>query len=122
MARKLSQKKAKRAFKAFVESEERQQTPEEKRANAWFPIHIKSVMENKDNICYENGVKTGESLLQVFGFSASEAWDFEKGLKLFYSGVVNGIEKAEAEAKANTEQTPSKPVPTQESEEAEPSK
>ena len=43
----------------FVESQEREQTPEEKRENAWFPIHIKSVMENKDNICYENGLKTG---------------------------------------------------------------
>lgn len=108
MARKLSQKKAKRAFKAFVESEERQQTPEQKRDNAWFPMHIKSIMENKDNVCYENGVKTGESLRKMFGFSASDAWDFEKGLKLFYSGVVNGIEKAEAEAmhKGEEDETP----------------
>lgn len=104
MAKKLSQKKAKRAFKAFVESEERQQTEEEKRNNAWFPVHIKSVMENKDNVCYENGLKTGESILKVFGFSASEAWDFEKGLKLFYSGVVNGIQKAEAEQKAKVDE------------------
>ena len=95
--KKISEAKKKKAFKAFMQSEENQQTPEQKRENAWFPIHIKSVMENKDNVCYENGVKTGESLLKLFGFTVSEAWDFEMGLKLFYSGVVNGIQKAETE-------------------------
>lgn len=97
MAKELSQKKAKKAFDAFVKSEEAQQTDAEKRENAWFPIHIKSVMENKDNICYENGLKTGESLVKVFGFDTSDAWKFSEGLKLFYSGVVNAIEKLEAE-------------------------
>ena len=97
MAKKLSQKKAKKVFDAFVKSEEVQQTDAEKRENAWFPIHIKSVMENKDNICYENGLKTGESIVKVFGFSMSDAWHFAEGLKLFYSGVVNAIEKMEAE-------------------------
>ena len=102
--RKKTETRVRDAVKAFVESQEREQTPEEKRENAWFPIHIKSVMENKDNICYENGVKTGESIVKVFGFSVSDAWHFAEGLKLFYSGVVNAIEKLEA----NTEQTPSK--------------
>ena len=95
--KKLAEEKKKKAFKAFMESEERQQTPEEKRENAWFPMHIKSIMQNEDNVCYENGVKTGESLLKLFGFTVSEAWNFEKGLKMFYSGVVNGIQKAETE-------------------------
>lgn len=97
MAKKLSQKKAKKAFDAFIKSEESQQTDEQKRENAWFPIHIKSVMENKDNICYENGVKTGEGLIKAFGFEFSDAWHFTEGLKLFYSGVVNAIERMEAE-------------------------
>ena len=104
MAKKTTESRVQKAVKAFVESEERQQTPQEKRENAWFPIHIKSVMENKDNICYENGVKTGESIVKTFGFSVSDAWHFAEGLKLFYSGVVNAIEKLEA----NTEQTPIK--------------
>ena len=106
MARKKTSERVRNAVKAFVESQEREQTPEEKRENAWFPIHIKSVMENKDNICYDNGVKTGESIVKMFGFSVSDAWHFAEGLKLFYSGVVKAIEKLEAEAK--TEQTPSK--------------
>ena len=97
MAKKLSDKKAKRAFKAFVDSEERQQTPEQKRANAWFPMHIQSIINNLDNICYDNGLKTGEGLVKAFGFTISEAWKFADGLKLFYSGVVNAIEKTEAE-------------------------
>ena len=97
MARKLSDAKAKKAMKAFVKSEEAQQTPEQKREYAWFPIHIKSVMENKDNICYDNGLKTGESIVKVFGFSISDAWKFEDGLRLFYVGVVNAIEKLEKE-------------------------
>jgi len=97
MAKKLSQKKAKKAFDAFIKSEESQQTDEQKRENAWFPIHIKSVMENKDNICYNNGLKTGESIVKLFGFSMSDASHFAEGLKLFYSGVVNAIEKMEAE-------------------------
>lgn len=96
---KKTEERVRKAVKAFVESEERQQTPEEKRKNAWFPIHIKSVMENKDNICYDNGLKTGESIVKVFGFSVSDAWHFAEGLKLFYSGVVNAIEKMEAEPK-----------------------
>lgn len=94
---KKTEERVRNAVKAFVESQEREQTPEEKRENAWFPIHIKSVMENKDNICYENGLKTGESIVKVFGFSVSDAWHFAEGLKLFYSGVVNAIEKMEAE-------------------------
>lgn len=97
MAKKTTESRVQKAVKAFVESEERQQTPEEKRENAWFPMHIKSIMENKDNICYENGVKTGESIVKVFGFSVSDAWHFAEGLKLFYSGVVNAIEKLEKE-------------------------
>lgn len=97
MEKKLSQKKAKKAFDAFIKSEEAQQTDEQKRENAWFPIHIKSVMENKDNVCYENGFKTGESIVKTFGFSMSDAWHFAEGLKLFYSGVVNAIEKLEKE-------------------------
>lgn len=96
---KKTEERVRKAVKAFVESEERQQTPEEKRKNAWFPIHINSVMENKDNICYDNGLKTGESIVKVFGFSVSDAWHFAEGLKLFYSGVVNAIEKMEAEPK-----------------------
>ena len=94
---KKTEERVRNAVKAFVESQEREQTPEEKRENAWFPIHIKSVMENNDNICYENGLKTGESIVKVFGFSVSDAWHFAEGLKLFYSGVVNAIEKMEAE-------------------------
>ena len=97
MAKRLSDEKAKKAMKAFVKSEEAQQTPEQKREYAWFPIHIKSVIENKDNICYENGVKTGESLIKAFGFEFSDAWHFTEGLKLFYSGVVNAIERMESE-------------------------
>lgn len=97
MARKTTEQRVRKAVEAFVKSEEAQQTPEQKRENAWFPIHIKSVMENKDNICYENGVKTGESLIKAFGFSFSDAWHFTEGLKLFYSGVVNAIERMEAE-------------------------
>ena len=106
MAKRLSDAKAKKAMKAFVKSEEAQQTPEQKREYAWFPIHIKSVMENKDNVCYENGLKTGESIVKMFGFSVSDAWHFAEGLKLFYAGVVNAIERMEAEA--STEQAPSK--------------
>ena len=97
MARKTTEQRVRKAVEAFVKSEERQQTPEQRRENAWFPIHIKSVMENKDNICYENGVKTGESLIKAFGFDFSDAWHFADGLKLFYSGVVNAIEKMETE-------------------------
>lgn len=97
MAKKTTESRVQKAVKAFVESEERQQTPEEKRKNAWFPIHIASVIENKDNICYENGLKTGESIIKLFGFDISDAWKFSEGLKLFYSGVVNAIEKLEAE-------------------------
>lgn len=97
MARRLSDAKAKRAMKAFVESEEAQQTPEQRREYAWFPIHIMSVIENRDNVCYENGVKTGESLIKAFGFDFSDAWHFTEGLKLFYAGVVNAIERLEAE-------------------------
>lgn len=97
MAKKLSKTKAQKAMKAFIESEERQQSPEEKRKNAWFPMHIQSIIDNRDNICYENGVKTGESLIKAFGFGFSDAWHFTEGLKLFYSGVVNAIEKMEAE-------------------------
>lgn len=103
MAKKTTESRVQKAVKAFVESEERQQTPEEKRANAWFPIHIASVIENKDNICYENGLKTGESLVKVFGFDTSDAWKFSEGLKLFYSGVVNAIEKLEAEPTKESE-------------------
>lgn len=105
MAKKLTKAKAKKAFKAFVDSEERQQTAEQKRENAWFPMHIKSIMEDKDNICYLNGERTGESLIKAFDFSISEAWAFERGLKQFYAGVVNAIERLEAE-KANAEQNP----------------
>jgi hypothetical protein len=105
MAKKTSDR-VRSAVKAYVESQEREQTPEEKRENAWFPIHIKSVMENKGNICYENGLKTGESLMKAFGFEFSDAWHFAEGLKLFYAGVVNAIERMEAEPKP--EQTPSK--------------
>ena len=101
--KKLTQKRAEKAMKAFVKSEEAQQTPEQKREYAWFPIHIKSVMENKDNICYDNGLKTGESIVKVFGFSVSDDWHFAEGLKLFYSGVVNAIEKLEAEPKIDGE-------------------
>lgn len=97
MAKKLTEKKAKRAMKAFVESEERQQTPEQRREYAWFPMHIKSIIENHDNECYKNGEKTGESIIKVFGFSVSDAWKFADGLKLFYSGVVNAVERVEAE-------------------------
>lgn len=97
MAKKLSKAKEKKAMKAFIESEERQQSPEEKRKNAWFPMHIQSIIDNKDNICYENGVKTGEGLVKGFSFTISEAWKFAEGLKLFYSGVVNAIERMEAE-------------------------
>lgn len=97
MAKRLSKAKAKKAMKAFIESEERQQSPEEKRKNAWFPMHIQSIIDNKDNICYENGRKTGEGLVKGFSFTISEAWKFAEGLKLFYSGVVNAIEKTEAE-------------------------
>lgn len=96
MAKKTSDR-VRSAVKAYVESQEREQTPEEKRENAWFPIHIKSVMENKDNICYENGLKTGESLIKAFGFEFSDAWHFAEGLKLFYAGVVNAIERMESE-------------------------
>ena len=85
-------------MKAFVESEERQQTPEQKREAAWFPMHIKSIMEDKDNVCYTNGVKTGRSIVEAFGWDTSDAHKFAKGLKLFYSGVVNAIEAMEAEA------------------------
>lgn len=104
MAKKLSDKKAKRAFKAFVDSEERQQTDEEKRNNAWFPMHIKSIMEDKDNVCYTNGVKTGRSIIEAFGWDTSDAHKFAKGLKLFYSGVVNAIEAMEAEAMHKSEE------------------
>lgn len=97
MAKRLSRSKVKKAMKAFIESEERQQSPEERRKNAWFPMHIQSIIDNKDNICYENGRKTGEGLVKGFSFTISEAWKFAEGLKLFYSGVVNAIEKTEAE-------------------------
>lgn len=97
MAKKTTESRVQKAVKAFVESEERQQAPEEKRENAWFPMHIKSIMANKDNVCYENGFKTGESIVKTFGFSISEAWKFEDGLRLFYVGVVNAIEKLEKE-------------------------
>lgn len=96
MEKKLSQKKAKKAFDAFIKSEESQQTPEQKRENAWFPMHIKSIIEDKNGICYKNGLKTGESIVKTFGFDISDAWKFSEGLKLFYSGVVNAIEKLEA--------------------------
>ena len=108
MAKKLSEKKAKRAFKAFIDSEERQLTPEQKRLNAWFPMHIFSIIQNADNICYNNGLKTGESLVKAFGFTISEAWKFAEGLKLFYSGVVNAIEKVEADMSPKEETEPSK--------------
>ena len=110
MAKKLSEKKAKRAFKAFVDSEERQQTPEQKRANAWFPMHIQSIINNLDNICYENGLKTGESLVKGFGFTISEAWKFAEGLKLFYSGVINAIEKTESEMTPKDAEDTEKPL------------
>lgn len=103
MAKKLSQKKAKKAFDAFIKSEESQQTDEEKRENAWFPMHIKSIMEDKDEICYKNGLKTGESIVKTFGFTTIDAWKFSEGLKKFYAGVVNAIEKVEAEPKTNEE-------------------
>lgn len=96
--KKLTQKRAEKAMKAFVESEERQQTPEQKREAAWFPMHIKSIMEDKDNVCYTNGVKTGRSIIEAFGWDTSDAHKFAKGLKMFYSGVVNAIEAMEAEA------------------------
>ena len=109
MAKKTTESRVHKAVKAFVESQEREQTPEEKRENAWFPMHIKSIMGNKDNICYENGLKTGESIIKMFGFSVSEAWDFEKGLKMFYSGVVNGIQKAEKELPPSDQNTEAEP-------------
>lgn len=107
--KKISEAKKQKAFKAFLESEENQQTPEQKRENAWFPMHIKSIMANKENICYENGLKTGESIIKMFGFTVSEAWDFEKGLKMFYSGVVNGIQKAEKELPPSDQNTEAEP-------------
>lgn len=103
MAKKLTEAKKKKAFDAFIKSEENQQTPEQKRKNAWFPMHIKSIIEDKDGICYENGLKTGESLVKTFGFTTSDAWKFSEGLKKFYAGVVNAIEKIEAEPKTNEE-------------------
>lgn len=108
MARKTTQSRVQKAVKAFVESQEREQTPEEKRENAWFPMHIKSIIENENNICYENGIKTGESIIKVFGFDPSDAWKFAKGLQVFYSGVINAIEKCESEqAEPKTAETPS---------------
>ena len=104
--KKTTEERVRNAVKAFVESEEAQQTPEEKRENAWFPIHIKSVMENKDNICYENGVKTGESLINTFGFDTSDAWAFVKGLRLFWAGVTNAIEKLEKEIASKVDERP----------------
>lgn len=97
MAKKTTESRVQKAVKAFIESEERQQTASEKRANAWFPMHISSIIKNDNNICYDNGLKTGESIIKVFGFSVSDAWAFSKGLKQFCSGVVNAIEKIEAE-------------------------
>ena len=51
-----------------------------------------------DLMCYTNGVKTGRSIIEAFGWDTSDAHKFAKGLKLFYSGVVNAIEAMEAEA------------------------
>ena len=101
--KKISEAKKQKAFKAFLESEENQQTPEQKRDNAWFPMHIKSIIEDKDEICYKNGLKTGESIVKTFRFTTSDAWKFSEGLKKFYAGVVNAIEKIEAEPKTKEE-------------------
>lgn len=90
--------KARKAMKAFIESEEREQTPEEKRENAWFPVHIKSVIQDKENICYNNGYKTGEGIVKVFGFVLDEARAFAEGLQKFHTGLIDAIAKMEAEA------------------------
>jgi len=82
MSKKSEVERMKKALKAYIDSEEKSMSAEDRKKQAWFPITVLSTIEMEESKLIEHAHKTAEGLVGI-GFTEEEINQFKSKLHLF---------------------------------------
>lgn len=82
MSKKSEVERMKKALKAYLDSEEKSMSVEDRKKQAWFPIAVLSTIEMEESKLIEHAHKTAEGIIDM-GFTEEEINLFKSKLHLF---------------------------------------
>ena len=82
MSKKSEVERMKKALKAYIDSEEKSMSAEDRKKQAWFPISVLSTIEMEESKLIEHAHKTAEGLVGM-GFTEEEINQFKLKMHLF---------------------------------------